>query len=110
MSLLGIGLAALGFGTVRWSGHPVEAEPHDHSDRTLLTPTPYGRTPRAGCARAGRRDPAMTCLSVICLVSGTALAGLAPRRSVQQAALEGAGGGLIVLGLVIIGVGLPLFR
>ncbi len=52
----------------------------------------------------------MTCLSVLCLVSGTALAGLAPRRSVQQATLEGAGGGLIVLGLVIIGVGLPLFR
>jgi|GEM_PF-6803803 hypothetical protein len=52
----------------------------------------------------------MTCLSVICLVSGTVLAGMAPQRSVQQATLEGAGGGLIVLGLVIIGVGLPLFR
>ncbi|WP_284042359.1 hypothetical protein [Methylobacterium tardum] len=34
----------------------------------------------------------------------------APRRSVQQATLESAGGGLIVLGLVIIGAGLPLFR
>ncbi len=52
----------------------------------------------------------MTLLSVICLFSGAALAGLAPQRSVQQAALEGAGGGLIVLGLVIIGAGLPVFR
>ena len=37
------------------------------------------------------------------------LAGIAPKRSVQQAALESAGGSLIVLGLVIIGAGLPLF-
>jgi hypothetical protein len=52
----------------------------------------------------------MTILSLFCLLSGAVLAGLAPRRSVQQAALESAGGGLIVLGLVIIGAGLPLFR
>ena len=73
-------------------------------------PPPYCGRPRAGRARVGCRDLAMTCLSVICLVSGTVLAGMAPQRSVQQATLEGAGGGLIVLGLVIIGVGLPLFR
>ena len=41
----------------------------------------------------------MTILSLFCLLSGAVLAGLAPRRSVQQAALESAGGGLIVLGL-----------
>jgi hypothetical protein len=52
----------------------------------------------------------MTILSVICLVAGTGLAGMAPGRSVRQASLESAGGGLIVLGLVIIGAGLPLFR
>jgi hypothetical protein len=52
----------------------------------------------------------MTILSLSCLLSGATLAGLAPRRAVQQAALESAGGGLIVLGLVIIGAGLPLFR
>jgi len=51
----------------------------------------------------------MTILSVICLVTGATLAGIAPKRSVQQAALESAGGSLIVLGLVIIGAGLPLF-
>jgi len=58
----------------------------------------------------GAGAPAMTILSLFCLLSGAVLAGLAPRRSVQQAALESAGGGLIVLGLVIIGAGLPLFR
>lgn len=52
----------------------------------------------------------MTLLSAFCLFSGTVLAGIAPQRSVQQARLESAGGGLIVLGLVIIGAGLPLFR
>ncbi|MCJ2087564.1 hypothetical protein MKK88_16470 [Methylobacterium sp. E-005] len=52
----------------------------------------------------------MTLLSVICLFSGATLAGMAPRRAMQQATLEGAGGGLIVLGLVILGAGLPLFR
>jgi hypothetical protein len=52
----------------------------------------------------------MPFISVFCLVAGAALAGLAPRRAVQQAALESAGGGLIVLGLVMIGLGLPLFR
>lgn len=52
----------------------------------------------------------MTVLSVICVVAGTVLAGMAPRRAVRQASLENAGGGLIVLGLVIIGAGLPLFR
>ncbi|MDP4006243.1 hypothetical protein [Methylobacterium sp. NEAU K] len=52
----------------------------------------------------------MTFLSLICLLSGAVLAGIAPKRSVQQAALESAGGSLIVLGLVIIGAGLPLFR
>ena len=51
----------------------------------------------------------MTILSVICLVTGATLAGIAPKRSVQQATLESAGGSLIVLGLVIIGAGLPLF-
>lgn len=63
---------------------------------------------RASSLSAGA--PAMTILSLFCLLSGAVLAGLAPRRSVQQAALESAGGGLIVLGLVIIGAGLPLFR
>jgi hypothetical protein len=58
----------------------------------------------------GAGAPAMTILSLFCLLSGAVLAGLAPRRSVQQAALESAGGGLFVLGLVIIGAGLPLFR
>ncbi len=58
----------------------------------------------------GAGAPAMTILSLFCLLSGAVLAGLAPRRSVQQATLESAGGGLIVLGLVIIGAGLPLFR
>lgn len=52
----------------------------------------------------------MVILSVLCLVSGAVLAGSAPRRSVQRAALESTGGSLIVLGLVIIGAGLPLFR
>jgi hypothetical protein len=53
--------------------------------------------------------PVMTILSVLCLVTGATLAGIAPKRSVQQATLESAGGSLIVLGLVIIGAGLPLF-
>ena len=52
----------------------------------------------------------MILLSLICLVLGATLAGIAPKRSVQQVALENAGGSLIVLGLVIIGAGLPLFR
>ena len=46
----------------------------------------------------------------ICLVAGATLAGIAPKRTLQQAALESAGGSLIVLGLVIIGAGLPLFH
>ena len=52
----------------------------------------------------------MTILSAVCLVAGAILAGIAPKRSVQQAALESAGGSLIVLGLVIIGADLSLFR
>lgn len=52
----------------------------------------------------------MAFLSAICLFSGVTLAGMAPQRPVRQATFEGAGGGLIMLGLVIIGVGLPLFR
>ena len=47
----------------------------------------------------GAGAPAMTILSLFCLLSGAVLAGLAPRRSVRQAALESAGGGLIVLGV-----------
>jgi hypothetical protein len=49
-------------------------------------------------------------LSVICLVSGTALAGAAPKRPMQQAAFEGMGGTLIVGSLFLLGAGLPLFR
>ena len=52
----------------------------------------------------------MAVLSVICLAAGAGLAGLAPRRAVGRESLESAGGGLIVLGLVIIGTGLPLFH
>jgi hypothetical protein len=65
---------------------------------------------RACRAPSGRRGPAMPVLSLICLVSGAALAGLAPKDAVRQATLESAGGGLIVLGLVIIGAGLPLLH
>ncbi|MGH1574980.1 hypothetical protein ACRAWG_35495 [Methylobacterium sp. P31] len=52
----------------------------------------------------------MVILSLICLIAGVALATVAPKRPMQQAALESAGGGLIVLGLVTIGACLPLFR
>jgi hypothetical protein len=49
-------------------------------------------------------------LSPICLIAGVTLAAVAPKQPVQQVALESAGGGLIVLGLVVIGACLPLFR
>ena len=52
----------------------------------------------------------MVILSLICLISGVVLAGLAPNRPVQQAALESTGGSLIVFGLIIVGAELPLFR
>ena len=52
----------------------------------------------------------MVILSLICLIAGTAISGLAPNRPAQQALLETAGGSLIVLGLGIVGVYLPLFR
>lgn len=49
-------------------------------------------------------------LSLICLISGCTLAGIAPKRPHQQALLESVGGGLIVLGLCLIGASLSLFR
>lgn len=49
-------------------------------------------------------------LSLICLVSGCTLAGIAPKRPRQQALLESVGGCLIVLGLCLVGADLPLFR
>ena len=52
----------------------------------------------------------MIVFSLICLVFGAMLAGIAPKSPVHQAVLESAGGSLIVLGLIIIGAGLPLFR
>lgn len=52
----------------------------------------------------------MVILSPICLIAGVTLAAVAPKRPVQQVALEGASGGLLVLGLLIIGTRLPLFR
>lgn len=52
----------------------------------------------------------MFILSLICLIAGATLAAVAPKRPVQQATLESAGGGLIVLGLVVIGAFVPLFR
>ncbi|MGH1575513.1 hypothetical protein ACRAWG_38955 (plasmid) [Methylobacterium sp. P31] len=52
----------------------------------------------------------MVILSLICLIAGVTLAGIAPKRPIQQAMLESAGGSLIVLGLVIVGAALPIFR
>jgi hypothetical protein len=49
-------------------------------------------------------------LSLICLISGCTLAGIAPKRPHQRALLESVGGCLIVLGLCLIGASLPLFR
>ncbi len=53
----------------------------------------------------------MIILSPFCLISGVVLAWLAPRRiAAQQAAVEAAGGALVIIGLFLIGTDLPLFR
>ena len=50
----------------------------------------------------------MAVFSLICLVSGSTLAWMAAQQPPKRAICEGAGGSLIVLGLVSIGSGLPL--
>ena len=50
----------------------------------------------------------MAILSAVCLVSGAALAYVAPRDPMRQATYEGLGGTLIVAGLVLIGAGLTV--
>ncbi|TXN28826.1 hypothetical protein FV232_27255 [Methylobacterium sp. WL30] len=52
----------------------------------------------------------MFVLSLMCLVSGATLAGIAPHRPVRRAAFESMGGCLVVGGLCLLGTGLPLFR
>ena len=68
----------------------------------------------SSCAQAlavGTEAPFVVILSLICLIAGVTLAAVASKRSVrQQALLESTGGSLIVLGLAIIGIGLPLLR
>ena len=58
----------------------------------------------------GAEASAMFVLSLMCLVSGVALAAAAPHRPERKAAFERVGGGLIVGGLCLLGAGLPLFR
>lgn len=49
----------------------------------------------------------MPLLSLLCLVSGATLAWMAAQQPPRRAIFESVGGGLIVLGLVSIGRGMP---
>lgn len=48
--------------------------------------------------------------STACLLAGVGLAAQAPRFGVRAALAETLAGGLLILGLVLIGFGLPVFR
>ncbi|WP_232629280.1 hypothetical protein [Methylobacterium sp. Leaf118] len=52
----------------------------------------------------------VTLASLTCLVAGTVLAGCAHRFATRAALAETAAGVLLILGLVLIGLGLPVFR
>ena len=48
--------------------------------------------------------------STVCLVAGDGLAAQAPRFGARAALAETFAGGLLIAGLVLIGLGLPVFR
>ena len=48
--------------------------------------------------------------STVCLVAGVGLAAQAPRFGARAALAETFAGGLLIVGLVLIGFGLPVFR
>lgn len=52
----------------------------------------------------------VTVASLACLVAGTVLAGCAHRFEARAGLAETVAGVLLVLGLVLIGTGLPVFR
>ena len=60
-------------------------------------------------SKAGRAS-SVSILSVICIVSGVALVSLGQQQSERRQTLEIVGGILIIIGLVLIGWNLPLFR
>lgn len=52
----------------------------------------------------------MLATSLACLIAGTVLAAGAPRFVAHAALAELLAGGLLILGLALIGAGLPVFR
>lgn len=52
----------------------------------------------------------MVVASLACLLAGTVLAGTAHQFEERVALAESVAGGLLIVGLVLIGAGLPVFR
>jgi hypothetical protein len=52
----------------------------------------------------------MIVASLVCLVAGALLAGIAHRFDEHVSIAESIAGGLLILGLALIGSGLPIFR